>query len=103
MKMKSVNRRVILSVVFSIIGIAVIAFLLTLGNNVTAPTPPTSGAVPSAPAAVFPKGASDANYTILCVKKGDGKIKFTKTGPYVTCPPDYATVPVQLDPKLIRK
>jgi hypothetical protein len=101
--MKSVNRRVILSVVFSIIGIAAIAFLLTLGNNVTAPTPPTPGAAPSAPAAVFPKGASDANYTILCVKNGDGKIKYTKTGPYVTCPPDYATVPVQLDPKLIKK
>jgi len=94
------NKRVILTVLLSAIGIAVIAFLLTLGNNVAAPTPPSPGA---APAVVFPKGASDANYTILCVKKGDGKIKFTKTGPYVTCPPDYATVPVQLDPKLIKK
>jgi len=90
-------------VLLSAIGIAIIAFLLTLGNNVNAPTPPTPGAAPSAPAVVFPKGASDTNYTILCVKNGDGKIKFTKTGPYVTCPPDYATVPVQLDPKLIKK
>jgi len=98
-----VNKRLILTVVSSAIGIAIIAFLLTLGNNVTAPTPPTPGAAPSAPAVVFPKGASDTNYTILCVKKGDGKIKFTKTGPYVTCPSDYATVPVQLDPKLIKK
>ena len=97
------NKRLILTVVLSAIGIAIIAFLLTLGNNVSAPTPPTPGAAPSAPAVVFPKGASDANYTILCVKNGDGKIKFTKTGPYVTCPPDYATVPVQLDPKLIKK
>jgi hypothetical protein len=101
--MKSVNRKVILSVVFSVIGIALIAFLLALGNNVTAPTPPIPGAAPTTPAVVFPKGASDTNYTILCVKKGDGKIKFTKTGPYVTCPADYATVPVQLDPKLIKK
>jgi len=97
------NKRLILTVVLSAIGIAIIAFLLTLGNNVSAPTPPTPGAAPSAPAVVFPKGASDANYTILCVKNGDGKIKFTKTGPYVTCPSDYATVPVQLDPKLIKK
>jgi len=65
--------------------------------------PPTPGAAPSSPAVVYPKGASDLNYTILCVKNGDGKVKFTKTGPYVTCPPDYATVPVQLDPKLIKK
>jgi len=98
-----VNKRLILTVLLSAIGIAIIAFLLTLGNNVTAPTPPTPGAAPSAPAVVFPKGASDTNYTILCVKNGDGKIKFTKTGPYVTCPPDYATVPVRLDPKLIKK
>ena len=97
------NKRLILTVLLSAIGIAIIAFLLTLGNNVTAPTPPTPGAAPSAPAVVFPKGASDTNYTILCVKNGDGKIKFTKTGPYVTCPPDYATVPVRLDPKLIKK
>lgn len=97
------NKRLTFTVLLSAIGIAIIAFLLTLGNTVTAPTPPTPGAAPSAPAVVFPKGASDANYTILCVKKGDGKIKFTKTGPYVTCPSDYATVPVQLDPKLIKK
>jgi hypothetical protein len=98
-----VNKRLVLTVLFSAIGIAVIALLLTIGNNVAAPTPPTPGAAPTTPAVAFPKGASDVNYTILCVKNGDGKIKFTKTGPYVTCPPDYATVPVQLDPKLIKK
>jgi hypothetical protein len=93
------NKRVIFMLLFSVIGIGVIALLLTLGNNVIAPTPPN----PSATDADFPKEASDTNYTILCVKKGNGKIKFTKTGPYVTCPPDYATVPVPLDPNLIKK
>ena len=98
-----INKRVILTAVLSALAITIIAFLLTLGNNVSAPMPPTPGAAPSSPAVVYPKGASDLNYTILCVKNGDGKVKFTKTGPYVTCPPDYATVPVQLDPKLIKK
>lgn len=97
------NKRLVLTVLFSTIGIAVIALLLTLGNNVAAPMPPSPGAAPSTPAVVFPKGASDPNYTILCVKNGEAKIKFTKTGPYVTCPSDYATVLVQLDPKLIKK
>jgi hypothetical protein len=98
-----VNKRIILSILLSVIVIASIAFLLILGNNVTAPKPASPGAAPSTPAVVFPKGASDPNYTILCAKNGDAKIKFTKTGPYVTCPPDYATVPVQLDPKPIEK
>jgi len=100
---KMTRGRVFLTVLLSVIGIAVTAYLLILGNNVNAPTPPTPGAVPSIPAVVFPKGASDSNYTVLCVKNGDGKIKFTKTGPYVTCPSDYATVPVKLDPNLIKK
>jgi hypothetical protein len=97
------NKRVILTVLLSAIGIALIAFLLTLGNNVTAPTPSTPGAAPSTPPVAFPKGASDTNYTILCVKKSDGKIKFTQTGSFVTCPSDYAMVQLQLDPKLIKK
>jgi hypothetical protein len=98
-----VNKRVVLTALLSAIGVAIITLLLTLGNNVSVPTPPSSASTSSESPVVYPKGASDANYTILCVKNGDGKIKFTKTGPYVTCPPDYATVPVQLDPKLIKK
>lgn len=97
------NKRVVLTALFSALGIAIIALLLALGNNVSVPTPPTSAGTSSESPVVYPKGSSNTNYTILCVKKGDGKIKFTKTGPFVTCPSDYATVPVQLDPKLIKK
>ena len=86
-----------------VLGIAAISFLLILGNNVSVPSPPNPGAASSSPPRVFPKGASETNYTVLCVKKGNGKIKFTKTGSYVTCPTDYITVPVQLDPKLIKR
>jgi hypothetical protein len=97
------KKKVIFALVFSAIGIATIAFLLTLGNSASAPMPTTPGAPPSTPEVVYPLGAADPDYTILCVKKGDGKIKFTKTGPYVTCPPDYLRVPVKLDPKLLKK
>jgi len=86
--------------VLGILSTLLIAFLLTLGNNVDAPSPMTAG---SAPTLAYPKGASDPNYTILCVKKGDGKLRFTKTGPYATCPFAYETVPVQLKSKMIKK
>jgi len=97
------NRRVILTVLLSAIGVGLIAFLLTLGNNISAPTPVTPITNLSSPTPASPQGASDQNYTILCVKNGDGKIKFTKTGPYVTCPPDYGTLPIKLNLKLIKK
>jgi hypothetical protein len=89
--------------ILSAVGIAAISVLLILGDNVNVPAPPTPGIQPSSPPLVYPKGASDANYTVLCVKKSEVKIRFSKTGPYATCPSDYATVPVQLDPKLIKK
>ena len=97
---QKVSKRLILAVVLTLVFIS---FLLVLGNNFSAPDPgvPTANLVTSSFG--FPKGASDVNFTVLCVKKADTKIQFTSTGPYVTCPPDYATVPVQLDPKLIKK
>jgi hypothetical protein len=97
------NKRIILSVVLSTLGIALIAFLLSLGDKVSVPTLPPPGGARSAPTDAFPKGASDSKYTILCIKYGDAKLRFSKTGPYVTCPPDYATVPIKLNPKLIKK
>jgi hypothetical protein len=39
----------------------------------------------------------------LCIKKGDGKVRFTKTGSYVTCPLDYSTVPMKIDSNRIKK
>ena len=97
------NKRLIATICLSAAGIAGIAYLLSLGNNATLPTPPNSLTNPAARVMTFPQGASDANFTILCTKKNDVKIRFTKTGPYVTCPPDYQGVPVKLDPKLINK
>ena len=97
------TRRVILTALLSVIGIGLIAFLLTLGNNISAPIPVSPLTNLSSPSLALPQGASDPNYTILCVKNGDGKIKFTKTGPYVTCPPDYRTLPLKLNPKLVKK
>lgn len=94
------NRRVVLTAVLSAIGVAVIALLLTLGNNASVPTPVTPG---TAPAPIYPKGASDPNYTVLCIKKSNSKLKLTMSGPYVTCPFDFETVPAKLDPKLIKK
>jgi hypothetical protein len=94
------NRRVVLTAALSAIGVAVIALLLTLGNTASVPTPVTPG---TAPAVIYPKGASDSNYTVLCIKKGNSKLRLTKSGPYATCPFDFETVPVQLDPKLIKK
>jgi hypothetical protein len=94
------KKRVILTTVLSAFGIVVIAFLLTLGNTASVPTPITPG---TAPTFVYSKGTSDPNYTVLCVKKGNIKLRLTETGPYATCPSDFETVPVQLDPKLIKK
>jgi hypothetical protein len=97
------NKRLILAAGLSAIGIALISSLPVLGNNVSVPTPLPVGEGPSSASLTYPEGASDRNYTVLCIKNGDAKIRFTRTGPYVTCPPDYATVPVKLDPNLLKK
>jgi hypothetical protein len=97
------NKRVILTVVLSTLCLALIALFLTVGNSVTVPTLPTMGSAENSSPFTFPKGASASNYTVLCVKRSDAKVKFSKTGPYATCPRDFATVPAQFDPKQIRK
>jgi hypothetical protein len=83
----------------------VIVLLLFLGEKFKAPEPANVGLAPvtSSASSLHPKGASDPNYTVLCVKKTDSKIRFTRTGPNEVCPMDYATVPVKLNPSLIKK
>ena len=97
------NKRIIILILSSAVGVIFVSALLVLGNNAEAPSVESNGANSSPDKSAFPEGASDANYTVLCINKKNVKIRFTKTGPYVTCPSDYATVPVQLDPKLIKK
>jgi hypothetical protein len=102
---KMIKRRFILTCVSTALALLVIVLLLFLGEKFKAPEAANVGLAPitSNASSRQPKGASDPNYTVLCVKKTDAKIRFTRTGPYVTCPPDYATVPVKLDPNLLKK
>jgi hypothetical protein len=97
------NKRLILTIVYSTIGIVLIAYLLSIGNNVGVPNPLNSGAIGSSTSLEFSKNASDPNFTVLCIKKSDGKVRFTKTGSYVTCPLDYSTVPLKIDSNRIKK
>ena len=97
------SKALIILISTCVIGITIISILLALGKNIEVPSAASNGVNSSTDASSFPEGASGTNYTVLCINKKNVKIKFTKTGPYVTCPPDYATVPVQLDPKLIKK
>jgi hypothetical protein len=88
-----------LLVIGAFLAFLALATLLYIGDRAPAPVPGQSQSKTFDPS-LFPKGASDKNYTILCAKKPDGKIKFTKTGPYVTCPENYAFLPVQPPTKL---
>jgi hypothetical protein len=90
-------KRIFPKVILTVIGTTIIIGLLILGDSFSAPTPSNSGGAPHNRSIAYPKGSSDSNYTILCVKKGDAKVKFTKTGPFVSCPSDFLTVPVQID------
>ena len=103
--MQKMNQRTLVSIIASILGMAFIALLMILGQNLNPPAPPESGGTSSnsMPSSVPAKDSSDSNYTVLCIKTADSKIRFTRTGSDATCPADFLTVPVKLDPKLIRK
>lgn len=97
------TKRIIILILASAIGVIFLSTLLVLGNNAEAPSAESNGVNSSPDKSAFPEGASDPNYTVLCINKKNVKIRFTKTGSYATCPTDFATVPVKLDPKLIKK
>ena len=93
------NKRIVVLLCIGLVSIILVSILLVIGNNVQAPSNQSNG-VSTSP---YPKGASDPSYTVLCINKKNLKIRFTKTGSYVNCPKDFATVSVKLDPKLIKK
>ena len=97
------NKRVILAMVLGALSVVIVTILLIIGNSVNAPIPPTPGAPSSPPAVVLSRDSSSPTYTVLCIKKSDSKIRFTKTGPNEICPAEYSTVPVKLDPKLVKE
>jgi hypothetical protein len=110
------NRRILFLVV-GITAISVIALLLFLGNNTSAPeltstavvqphqTTQSTGASPKTwvnpqyDSPPFPKDAADPNYTILCANKKNVRQEYTTTGSFVRCEPGYYTIPVSPPPK----
>ena len=44
---------------------------------------------------LFPKEASNPNYSVICVNKKNFNQRFVKTGPYSICPSDYVLAPIK--------